>query len=78
VLPDLPREELSWRLHFLVGAVAYTMVGPELIRLMAGGGISDGNNARALVARLIPFLAAGLRAPLPDNLPQLELKRQAS
>lgn len=74
-LPHLTRQELSWRLHFLVGAVSYTMAGPDLIRLMAGSQISDAANARALLARLIPFLAAGLRAPLPAELPELALRR---
>ncbi|WP_181919333.1 TetR/AcrR family transcriptional regulator [Alkalilimnicola ehrlichii] len=73
-LPHLPRKELSWRLHFLVGAVAHTMAGPDMIRLMAGRRISDHGNAQALVQRLIPFLAAGLQAPLPESLPDLELR----
>ena len=47
-LPHLPRQELSWRLHFLVGAVSYTMAGPDLVRLMAGARISDSGNAKAL------------------------------
>jgi len=73
-LPHLPKQELSWRLHFLVGAVSYTMAGPDLVRLMAGAQISDSGNAKALLSRLIPFLAEGLRAPLPADLPQLQLK----
>ncbi|WP_193222199.1 TetR/AcrR family transcriptional regulator [Alkalilimnicola sp. S0819] len=67
VLPDLPREELTWRLHFLVGAVAYSMVGPDVARLMAGSPLSETANAQALIARLVPFLAAGMRAPLPRH-----------
>jgi AcrR family transcriptional regulator len=74
-LAHLPRDELSWRLHFLVGAVSHSMAGPDMIRLMAGTRISDHGNSQALVARLVPFLAAGLRAPLPANLPELALRR---
>jgi AcrR family transcriptional regulator len=73
-LPHLPKQELSWRLHFLVGSVAYTMAGPDLIHLMAGSQICEGGNARALVARLVPFLAGGLRAPLPADLPAIALR----
>ena len=76
-LPHLPRQELSWRLHFLVGAVSHTMAGPDMIRLMAGNRISDRGNAQALVSRLIPFLAAGLRAPLPADLPELAFRQIA-
>lgn len=75
VLPHLSKQELSWRLHFLLGSVAYTMAGPDLIRLMAGSQICEGGNAKALVARLIPFLAGGLRAPLPADLPALALQQ---
>ncbi len=74
-LPHLPRRELSIRLHFLVGTVAYTMAGPEMIHLLRGVRISEGDNAKALVERLVPFLAAGLRAPLPEQLPEFVVSR---
>lgn len=73
LLPHLPKQELSLRLHFVVGAVAHCMAGPEMIRLLQGSQLSEGENARALVARLVPFLAAGLRAPLPEMLPEFGL-----
>lgn len=69
VLPQLPREELSIRLHFLVGAVSYTMAGPVLIPFMQDKSPESGDMAEALMARLMPFLKAGFEAPLPDDLP---------
>ena len=70
-LAHLPPKELAWRLHFLVGSVSYVMAGPDLIRLMAGCRISEPDNAKAVLARLIPFLAGGLSASLPDDMPEL-------
>jgi AcrR family transcriptional regulator len=66
-LPHLPARELSWRLHFLMGALSYTLAGTDALKLIAElapveGGASD----ELLLARLAPFLLAGLTAPLPD------------
>ncbi|HZR70407.1 MAG TPA: TetR family transcriptional regulator [Burkholderiales bacterium] len=70
-LPDLPKRELSWRLHFMMGALAYTLAGTDPWKLIAalsperaperGAEESDA----VLLRRLAPFLAAGLQAPLP-------------
>jgi AcrR family transcriptional regulator len=68
-LPQLPPAELSLRLHFLVGAVSYTMNGSDRIPLPAGSGAADSDTPRALLDRLIPFLAGGLRAPLSIEQP---------
>ena len=34
-LPDLPKTELSWRLHFIMGALSYTLAGTDALRLIA-------------------------------------------
>ncbi len=34
-LPDLPKKELSWRLHFIMGALSYTLAGTDALRLIA-------------------------------------------
>ena len=62
-LPQLPDAELRWRLQFLLGAMSYSMGGIDLMRLVASCELSDDGNRDALLARLITFLAAGLRAP---------------
>ena len=31
-LPDLPAKELSWRLHFIMGALSYTLAGTDALR----------------------------------------------
>jgi AcrR family transcriptional regulator len=69
-LPGIERQELSWRLHFTMGALAYTLAGADAWKLVAAlNPPVDGERAHddeRLLARLAPFLIAGLRAPLPD------------
>jgi AcrR family transcriptional regulator len=65
-LPHLPRKELSWRLHFVMGALSYTLAGTDALKLIAALSPRESNNDEALLRRLAPFLIAGLKAPLPD------------
>lgn len=62
-LPGLDREELYWRLHFLVGTLAYCMSGSNMMRLIATSRLSDTHEYQRLVERLTAFLTAGLQAP---------------
>ena len=34
-LPHLPRKELSWRLHFIMGALSYTLAGTDALKIIA-------------------------------------------
>ena len=34
-LPQLPQKELSWRLHFIMGALSYTLAGTDALKLIA-------------------------------------------
>ena len=65
-LPQLPRKELSWRLHFIMGALSYTLAGTDALKLIAELSPSRRDNDEMLLRRLAPFLLAGLTAPLPD------------
>ncbi len=64
-LPQLPREELNWRLHFMFGTFAYTLAATDTVQLIAGCKPEDRYDARVLEDRLAAFLSAGLVAPLP-------------
>jgi AcrR family transcriptional regulator len=64
-LPDLPPAELFWRMHFTMGAVAHTLRGSPLTVVLSGGVIDPGDLESGM-HRLIAFLAAGLRAPIPN------------
>ena len=63
-LPQMPRDELVWRMHFMFGTLAYTLAATDTVQLIAGCKPEDRYDARLLESRLGAFLLAGLRAPL--------------
>lgn len=65
-LPHLPKKELSWRLHFVMGALSYTLAGTDALKMIAALSPRETGNDEILLHRLAPFLVAGLKAPLPD------------
>src|SRR5512139_2740884 len=65
-LPHLTKQELTWRLHFVMGALSYTLAGTDSLKLMLQVITNDQDNDELLLQRLAPFLAAGLKAPLGD------------
>ena len=66
-LPDLPADELVWRMHFMFGTLSYTLAATDTVQLIAGCKPEDRYDARLLEDRLTAFLAAGLLAPLPNG-----------
>lgn len=58
-VPDLPQEELMWRVHFMVGAMAHAMCRAPVFPQLAG----DTANMEQRMQRLVTFLGAGFRAP---------------
>ncbi len=65
-LPALPPRELSWRLHFMMGALSYTLAGTDALRMIEELAPGEGANDEILLRRLAPFLLGGLTAPLPE------------
>lgn len=66
-LPHLPPQELTWRLHFVMGALSYTLAGTDALKLIAQITHDEQDNDELLLQKLAPFLAAGLKAPLGDG-----------
>ncbi|MCK9984658.1 MAG: hypothetical protein AzoDbin1_01130 [Azoarcus sp.] len=64
-LPDVPREEILWRFHFMMGAMSYAIAGTDALQLFAGK--FDDAAPERLLPRLMSFLLGGLRAPLPGQ-----------
>ena len=62
-LPQMPAEELVWRMHFMFGTFAYTIAATDTVQLIAGCKPEDRYDARLLEDRLAAFLTAGLNAP---------------
>ncbi|HKW79982.1 MAG TPA: TetR/AcrR family transcriptional regulator [Casimicrobiaceae bacterium] len=65
-LPELPRKELSWRLHFVMGALSYTLAGTDALKMIAALSPRQTHDDEILLQRLAPFLVAGLKAPLAE------------
>lgn len=61
-LPHLSHAEVFWRFHFLLGALYYTMINPGRIEHLSNG-ICDASDVDAVMTQMVPFLAAGFRAP---------------
>jgi AcrR family transcriptional regulator len=64
-LPQIPDQELTWRMHFMFGALSYTMAGNDALKLIATCNLEGVDEPESIIRRLIPFLASGLKAPLP-------------
>lgn len=73
-LPDVPKAEIVWRLHFMLGAMSYAIAGTDVLQVVTGcelGSLqapNEAEEAKRLSERLMPFLLGGLRAPLPQFL----------
>ena len=67
-LPQMPKEELVWRMHFMFGTLAYTLAATDTVQLIAGCKPEDRYDARLLEDRLTAFLLAGLLAPLKTTM----------
>jgi AcrR family transcriptional regulator len=64
-LPDLPEEELFWRLRAAAGAMSFTMLEAH----------AQSEDYQFRVRRLIAFLSGGLRAPLAVPAEKVEVTR---
>lgn len=71
-LPDVPRAELVWRLHFLIGSMAHVITSGEMICQMCGERPED---SEQLLDRLVAFGTAGFCAPVPIRPEGVEKER---
>ena len=62
-LPELPLDELVWRTHFALGAIAQALRGMKDWETFRGVGV-DRTDSDLVVKRLVAFLAAAFRAPV--------------
>jgi len=63
-LPELDPAQLLWRFLFMVGSMAHTMAISRDIKLFTQG-LCDPHGVEGLIRSMVPFVAAGFRAPLP-------------
>lgn len=67
--PDLPGLELIWRLLFMLGAASSTVAGMNGLLLALNRPSPEPFTSEMLIERLMPFLASGMTAPLPETAP---------
>lgn len=65
-LPHLPPEEIFWRAHFSAGTMSHAMCGGQLLKRLAQGQL-DTSTPEETLKRLVAFIAAGMRGPLPEE-----------
>ena len=61
-LPDLAPEEVRWRVHFMIGAMVFTVTVPA----MHGSDKASAEDPNRMIQRLIDFIAAGMRGPITE------------
>lgn len=63
-LPHIPIDELIWRMHFMFGTMSYTIAGADALQLIASCEPKESDDVEAVLRRAMPFLVAGLTAPI--------------
>jgi AcrR family transcriptional regulator len=74
-LPHIPRNEIVWRSHFLLGALYYTLVTPERVSRLSRGE-ADGADPGDAIEQIVKSTVASLQAPALDK-PASPRKRPA-
>src|SRR5580692_1261323 len=72
-LPHIPRKDIVWRSHFLLGALYYTLVTPDRVSRLSRGS-ADGADAGHAIEELVRATVASLQAPALD--PPASLRRR--
>lgn len=65
-LPHIPRTDIVWRSHFLLGALYYSLVTPERVTRLARGE-TDGGDPATAIEQLVQATVASLQAPAVDQ-----------
>ncbi len=64
--PEVPKAELRWRFHFVIGAMAHTLMQGQCVKQFGVDSLEVGD-VQANIERLTQFATAGLQAPLPET-----------
>jgi AcrR family transcriptional regulator len=65
-LPHIPRTDIVWRSHFLLGALYYSLVTPERVSRLSRGE-ADGGDAANAIEQLVQATVAAFQAPALDQ-----------
>ena len=59
-LPEVPEEELFWRLHFAMGSFVFSMASSQALTEIAESDFHKHVDIEEVISRLVPFVAHGL------------------
>ncbi|REL26346.1 TetR/AcrR family transcriptional regulator [Thalassotalea euphylliae] len=62
--PDLTAEQMFWRLHFTMGTIVFTMSSSDALLDIAKNDFSKNLGVEDLIQQVIPYVAAGVAAPV--------------
>jgi AcrR family transcriptional regulator len=66
--PGLSASEIFWRLHFTLGAIVFTMASSDALIAISNADLNEKITIKGVIDRLIPYIAAGVRAPIDSSL----------
>lgn len=69
--PSMPPIELYWRVHFMLGAAAFSMSGIKALQAIAENDFGVNTSIEQVMRMMVPFLAAGMRADSSITEPAL-------
>jgi len=64
ILPQLSRDTIVWRCHFLLGALYYALINPERVSRLSDGA-ARGDDFGAAIDQLVAATAAAMKADAP-------------
>jgi AcrR family transcriptional regulator len=64
-LPGIEASAVFWRLHFVIGALSHALASGQMLTFFSEG-VCDGEDLDGMLAQLVPFLTAGMRAPAAE------------
>lgn len=59
--PELDRNEVFWRLHFMLGTLVFAMAGHQALKDIAEADLNEQVDTRRMIDYLIPFLTASMQ-----------------
>ena len=62
--PEMPLDVLFWRVHFMLGSVAFTLSSMKALKAMGEVEYGERASTDEILRQMVPFFAAGVRAEL--------------
>jgi AcrR family transcriptional regulator len=65
-IPQVPEEDLNWRIHFAMGSMAHTLSCWDRLEAVSQGWLHK-TDAESIIPSLVGFVSAGFRAPVNNR-----------